>query len=265
MPNLTWRPCWLTGRMHITRAGLTSLKGACHASREYIHLDRSGPRDDRLWCLLDADRDRVLRTVEHPAMVLVHATWDGTALTVRTPEGGEVRAAPEPTGQTVVSDYWGRDAELEIMRSDHSDLLADHLGRGVRLARSTRTGEVVYGGAVTLITTGALADLGETQDARFRSTFTIDAEHDPEPGSELRLGEAVVRIRGPVPRCRVVDVNPDTGLMDTTHLSTLATRPRPSGEIPFGVDADVLVPGTVRLGDAVQELSSGQPASVVPS
>lgn len=251
--------------MHITRLGLTPLKGARHTSLEHLDLDTSGPRGDRAWCLLDADRDRVLRTVENPRMVLVDAAWDGGVLTVRTPDGGEVTASPSPTGQVVVSDYWGRDAELEIMRSGHADLLGAHLGRGVRLVRPVRAGEVVYGGAVTIITTAALNELGESQDARFRSTVTIAADHDPAPGSVLRLGEAVLRVRGAVPRCRVVDINPDSGDLDTRHLDTLAGLSRRQGEIPFGVDADVLVPGRVRSGDTVEVVTPAQPASVVPS
>lgn len=250
--------------MHITRIGLTPLKGARHAELASLHLDRSGPVGDRLFCLVDTDRNRVVRTVENPHIVLVTAEWDGSTLTVRTPEGGEVAASPISTGEQIVSDYWGREAELEVMDSPHAEQLSAHLGRAVRLARSSRAGEVVYGGSVTIVTTGAMADLGETQSERFRSTFTIDAPRDPEPGTELRLGEAVVRIRGEVPRCRVVDINPETGLLDTQHLSTLATQPRATGEVPFGVDADVLVPGWVRSGDGV-EARDRQPASVVPS
>lgn len=246
--------------MHVTRIGLTTLKGARHVGLASLRLDRSGPVGDRLFCIVDVDRNRVVRTVENPSIVLVTAEWDGSTLTVHTPAGGEVTAAPVPTGEHLVSDYWGRDARLEVMASPHADLLSAHLGRDVRLARSARAGEVVYGGSVTIVTTGAMADLGETQSERFRSTFTIEATDDPEPGSDLRLGDAVVRIRGPVPRCRVIDINPETGQLDTTHLHTLATRVRTPGEVPFGVDADVVVPGLVRSGDLVEALP-GTPGS----
>ncbi|WP_223277825.1 MOSC domain-containing protein [Janibacter sp. YB324] len=101
------------------------------------------------------------------------------------------------------------------------------------------------------MTTGALRELGEVQDARFRATLTIAADRDPEPGSLLRLGEAVVRVRGAVPRCRVVDINTETGELDTRHLHTLARRDRPEGEVPFGIDADVVTPGVVRREDPV--------------
>lgn len=242
--------------MHITRVGLTPLKGARHAALTQVQLDHGGPVGDRLWCLVDVDRPRVLRTVENPRMLLVDATWDGSSLSVDTPDAGSATATPEPTGETLVSDYWGRDAQLEIMDSPHAEVLTRHLGRAVRLARVSRAGEVVYGAPVSIVTSGALASLGEDDSARFRATFTISADHDPEPGTLLALGDAVVRVRGAIPRCRVIDICPDSGELDRTHLRTLADRAHPHVGLPFGVDADVVVPGFVRLG---------QPVSVVPS
>lgn len=242
--------------MHVARIGLTPLKGARHAELASLRLETTGPVGDRVFCLVDVDRARVVRTVDHPSMVLVDAAWDGTVLTVRAPEGREVADSPRPTGQLLPLDYWGRDAQLELLESPHAQLLSEYLGRDLRLTRVSRPGEVVYGGSVSLVSTGELAQLSESDSVRFRATFTIDAEHVPEPGTEVRLGDAVVRVRGSIPRCRVIDINPSTGLKDRSHLQTLAAAPRRAGELPFGVDAEVVVPGTVRTGDQV---------SVVPS
>lgn len=242
--------------MHIARIGITPLKGAHHAALPSVQLTSTGPVGDRELCLVDVARGRVLRTVEHPRLVLVEARWDGTILTLRTPDGREVTDAPEATGESLTQDYWGRQARLDLLDSPHSRLLTEHLGHEVRLARVAGPGEVVYGHPVSLVCTGDLETLGEPDSARFRATITLDAPTLPPAGSDLRLGEAVVRIRDRIPRCRVIDINPATGQMDTRHLATLAARPRPVGEIPFGVDAVVVTPGTIRVG---------QPASVVPS
>ncbi|WP_165399604.1 MOSC N-terminal beta barrel domain-containing protein [Janibacter limosus] len=260
---------WLTDRMHVTRIGLTPLKGARHATLERVALGPSGPEGDRVFCLVEADRPHVLRTVDNPRMLLVDAAWDGSTLTVGAPGQGVVSEVPGATGEELVCDYWGRDARLEIMTSRHAQLLGRHLGREVRLARTSRRGEVVYGAPVSIVTTGALASLSEQESARFRATVTIDAERDPDPGTVLAVGGAVVRVRAAIPRCRVIDLDPTTGRLDRTHLATLAGRPRPVGLLPFGVDADVLVPGTVLTGDRVAVTgggwSEGQLASVVPS
>lgn len=237
--------------MHVARIGLTPLKGARHVEQASLELAATGPVGDRLFCLVDVDRARVVRTVDHPALVLVEVRWDGTVLTVRTPGGREVAAPPRPTGQRLALDYWRREARLELLESPHAELLGEYLGRDLRLTRVSHPGEVVYGGPVSLVATGPLAEIGETVSSRFRATVTVDADREPAPGSHLRLGDAVVRIRRPIPRCRVIDVNPDTGEMDRRHLATLASRPRATGEVWFGVDADVVVPGTLRTADEV--------------
>lgn len=236
--------------MHITRIGLAPVKGTRHTELSAVDLTPAGPVGDRLFCLVDIRSGRVVRTVDHPRLTLVDATWDGTVLTIRTPDGREVAAPPEPTGELLALDYWGRGAEVELLGSPHAHLLGEHLGRDVHLAR-VHPGEVVYGSSVSLVTTGEIDALGETDSSRFRATFTIDADRSPTTGTELGLGDAVIRVRAPMPRCRVIDINTTTGEMDRRHLATLVDWPRQTGELWFGVDADVLVPGTVRTGDTV--------------
>jgi len=240
------------GRMHISRIGLTVRKGARHTELPSVRLDRTGPVGDRVFCLVDPQQGRVLRTVAHPRLVLVEASWDGTVLRTTTPEGGEVAAEPRPTGEEVVFDYWGREARLAIQDSPHARQLGEYLGTPVLLGRITAPGMVVYGGSVSLASTGEIAGLGESDSARFRATFTIDSEELPDHGTELAVGEAVVRVRSTLPRCRVIDIDTRTARMDTRHLATLADRPHKAGELPFGRDADVVVPGTVRAGDPVR-------------
>lgn len=237
--------------MHITRIGITPVKGTRHAERSQLRLETPGPVGDRVFCLFDVERDRVLRTVDHPRLVLVDSVWDGTVLTLRTPDGRRLIAPAPPTGEGLTRDYWGRDAQLELLTSPHAALLSEYLGCEVRLARVARPGEVVYGGSVSLVSTGELAELAESDSARFRATITLEADRVPEPGTRLHLGAALVRVRGSIPRCRVIDINPATGRMDRSLLKDLAARPRRTGELGFGVDADVLVPGVVRAGDRV--------------
>jgi hypothetical protein len=52
-----------------------------------------------------------------------------------------------------------------------------------------------------------------------------------------------------VPRCAVVDHHPTTGERDLRLLTEL---PVEDGEPVFGVEADVLTPGTVSTGNAVR-------------
>jgi uncharacterized protein YcbX len=246
--------------VHVSRIGFTPLKGTRHTSVDETTLEPSGPPGDRVFCLVDLEPRRVLRSVENPSLVEVRSSWDGHTLTVVLPDGSTVRGAPyDEPGDALRTDYWGRPAMLRLQAGPHAEALSDHLGRPVRLARAT-PGEVVYGAAVSIVTTAALKELAAragspqlgTQDARFRATFTLDTDGSPgtlSAGTRIALGRATVEVRGPIPRCAVVDRDPVTGQQTAAVLRTLAGYRRRAGEVYFGVDARVIVPGGVRQGD----------------
>jgi uncharacterized protein YcbX len=247
--------------VHVRRIGFTPLKGARHAEHPAVQLDAGGPVGDRTFCLVDPARSRVLRTVENPTLLQASATLDGERLRVDLP-AGTVEGVPDPTGEVLVADYWGREAELELLDGPWSAALSAHLGYDVRLARVTRPGAVVYGGSVTLVTTSSVARLRQwlglaAAPERFRATFLLDTgDLDPHAedgwvGREVALGQAVVRVRGPVPRCAVVDLDPRTGHRDVPVLKALSGYRLSGGDVRFGVDAEVVVPGRVAADDLV--------------
>jgi uncharacterized protein YcbX len=247
--------------VHVTRIGLTPVKGARHAEQASVDLALDGPVGDRVFCLVDPRRRRVLRTVENPSMLRTSATWVDGVLTSRLP-GGTVEAAPVPTGRRLEVDYWGRVAALEVVDGPWAEAYSRHVGHEVLVARASRPGEVVYGASVTLVTTSSLAELGRRAGgavyaAQFRATFTVDTGADPAHvedswvGRRLHLGAAEVEVRGVVPRCAVIDLNPDTGERRSTALKALGGYRHLHGEVAFGVDAVVTQPGRVRSGDRV--------------
>jgi uncharacterized protein len=246
--------------MRIERIGFTPLKGARHVARDRVELSPEGPVGDRVFCLVDPDRGRVLRTVENPTLVRAVARWDSGVLSVDLPSG-TVEGTPTSTGEVVKADYWGRTAAVEVVDGPWAEAFSEHLGRDVVLARTAHPGEVVYGGAVTLVTTASLRLLAEqvgrdVASERFRSTFLLDVEGGPHEedswvGRELRLGEAVVAVRGQVPRCAVVDLDPENGVERQPVLGTLARYRRGRNDVHFGVDAVVVTPGVVSTGDVV--------------
>jgi uncharacterized protein len=251
--------------MRIQRIGFTPLKGGRHVARDRVDLSPEGPVGDRVFCLVDPDRGRVLRTVENPTLVSAVARWDSGVLSVDLPSG-TVEGTPTPTGEVVKADYWGRTAAVEVVDGPWAEAFSEHLGRDVLLARTVHPGEVVYGGAVTVLTTASMGLLcervgREVASERFRSTFVLDVDGEPHEedswvGRELRLGEAVVAVRGPVPRCAVVDLDPENGVGRESVLSTLARYRRVRKDVYFGVDAVVVTPGVVNAGD-VAELERG--------
>lgn len=247
--------------MHVARIGFTPLKGGRHREHPTVELSATGPVGDRELCLVDPVAARCLRTVENPTLVQMLARREGERLTVELPHC-TVAGEPAATGETLTVDYWGRDAVVEVLDGPFADACSQHLGRDVVLARA-RPGDVVYGGSVTLVTTSSLALLGEKAGVpvggeRFRATFHVDTgdlpahAEDAWVGREIALGSARVRVRGVVPRCAVIDLDPETGVRDVDVLRTLAGYRRDQGEVIFGVDAEVTEPGRINAGDQVE-------------
>lgn len=116
-------------------------------------------------------------------------------------------------------------------------------------------------GAVHVVTAGALRRLegqqGQPVDPlRFRPNFVVDLPEDPPLGTVLRLGEVVLRVILPTPRC-VVPALRQPGLDDMSSLlMTLAREYRqPVGDLGsaacFGFYADIEVAGSVAIGARV--------------
>jgi uncharacterized protein YcbX len=81
-------------------------------------------------------------------------------------------------------------------------------------------------------------------------------EEDSWAGRRVRVGEALLEVGGPVPRCATTTRDPSTGVRDFDTLREIAAyRGRRDGhDIDFGVYARVLEPGVARLGDPVEPL-----------
>ena len=244
--------------MHVSRTGFTSLKGARHVGRPFVDLTLDGPVGDRVFCLVDTARGRVVRTAENPTLMQAKATWNDGVLTVSLP-GVVVDGVPGSRGETRTLDYWGRGVELEIVEGPWALALSAFLGYDVVLARAG-VGQVVYGASVSLVTTGSLDELSRrvgarVLDSQLRATFTVhtDAPHieDAWIGRRLVLGKAEIEVRGAIPRCRVIDLDPATGRGRTEGLKALADYRRQGNELVFGVDAVVTTAGRVHVGDDV--------------
>jgi uncharacterized protein YcbX len=245
----------------IRRIGFTALKGGRHTTHDLVDLTPDGPVGDRVFCLVDRAQGRVLRSVENPSLLRACARWQAGVLSVDLP-GRAVTGVPSPSGETLEVDYWGRTATLQRCTGPWAEAYSEYLGYDVVLCRSATAGEVVYGASVTIVTIASMRLLSqrlgrEVDSARFRSTFLVDTGDSPSHiedswvGQRVRVGEATVRVRGVVPRCALIDLNPVTGRNDAPLLRELSGYRLVRGEIGFGVDALVTAAGRVRTGDQV--------------
>ena len=224
-------------------------------------------RGDRRWALITASGSRwlVVRTVNNPAVMTVRARSDHHGgLWLDLPCGPSF-LVPGPDGPTVVADYWGRSTTVRPAPGPWDAALSDLLGHAVRLAAVDRGGGVVYAEPVSLVTTSSLREVsGRTgveavDDERFRSTVVVETPglppfaEDGWVGLRLVVGAVELVVRRRLARCGVIQFEPRTGRRgEADLLRVLAADRTTAAGIVFGVGADVLRPGDIKVGDAVR-------------
>jgi uncharacterized protein len=250
----------------VARLNIAAVRSLGLESREEILLGPNGVAEDRRFYLID-DGDRLVDQLTAGEMVQI-ASWtdpDATVLRLTFPDGrvfeGDVRL-----GGAIETPIHGRTATGHIVDGPWAAPLSAHIGRSVRVVRCDRIGGTRSAHPATLVTDGSLDALGAVLgvgavDARrFRMLVEFDGggphEEDTWVGRRIGLGETVLQISAPVPRCAMTTHDPGTGQRDFDTLRAIKEyRGQVNGkDIMFGVWGEVETPGVIRLGDEVQIL-----------
>ncbi len=235
----------------------------------------TGLERDRWRALVDPATGYVC-TAKHPRLwrrlLQYSAAADGTAVRITTPDGDVLDADDPRLVETLTADLGrpvtmsaARPAGSQVERPDPEAVIA----RGVEAEVEAPTLEISQGNGgdtfvdhspIHLITTATLEHLG-IEALRYRPNLVLsgDVEAFVENswiGRELTVGEVVLRLTLPTPRCAVPtlehgDLGPNKKAL--TPLLTENRREVPGfGVLPCaGAYAEVVRPGTVRVGDAV--------------
>ena len=241
------------------------VKGFPQHDRAELALDTGGIRDDRRFVIVD-DTGRVLYGADLPAFVGARSSWDGAVLALTFADGGRAEAAVEPGERIDARASGGRQVPGVLVPGPFAAALSDRAGRDLRLVHvAVGTGAP---GPVTIIGDGTLRRLqrelgvAELDARRFRMSIELEGldahEEDSWSGRAVQIGQAVLAVGGPVPRCVLTTRHPDTGVRDLDTLrAILAYRPAmATGEPPLGVYATVLEPAVIRVGDTVRLLDA---------
>jgi uncharacterized protein YcbX len=171
-------------------------------------------------------------------------------------------------GEAEQVDIYERTLHARPVLGELSAALSEHCGNPVRLFAAPSDANALDrgpDGAVTLLAVASIERLREEAGAgepvdprRFRMTFGVEGlgphEEDSWMGAEVRVGDVLVRVAGNVGRCALTTRNADTGVVDLKTLHHLAAYRRDvetTEPLPFGVYAEVVRPGRVRVGDPV--------------
>jgi uncharacterized protein len=248
---------------------IAPVKGLALLHPDEVELEANGVSANRRFHLVDG-RNRLVNGKRFGRLVQVRSEYDAGAdrLTLTFPDGSVVSDGIT-LGDEYMTVFYGHPMPGRRVLGPFDEALSEWAGERLRMIRPGWPAGAVdrgRGGAVSLLTTGALERLGEAAGTggpldgrRFRMLFGFDGfpayAEDDWIGREVRVGEAVVIPRGHVGRCLITSQDPDTGVADVDTLEAIRrSRSEVQGTepLPFGVYGDVATPGRVRVGDPVE-------------
>jgi uncharacterized protein YcbX len=251
----------------VGRISISVVKGFRLSHPDQVELGPDGVVENRRFFLVGPDGQR-LRSSATPWPALVRAEYDARAerLRMRFPDGAEVEGEADALAEPIHSTAGTIDVTGRVVEGPWEAPLSALAGHPVRLVRADRACAGLNE-PVTLVSDGSLTRLAEEADRdevdarRFRMLFELTGcephEEDTWDGRLFSIGEAVIRVGGPVDRCAVTTRDPDTGErdLDTLRLVKNYRGQRESdGAVLFGVYARVAQAGLVKVGDPVEPL-----------
>jgi uncharacterized protein YcbX len=248
----------------VATISITPVKALALLHPDEVELTHAGVAGNRRYFLVD-EAGRMVGGTKHGPLVRVRAEAVGDTLTLLFP-GGEAVDGDVRLGDDTTTDFWGRPVAGRTVLGPWADALSDYAGRHLHLVRAVDDDAWDVQPA-TLVSLASCARLGEELGAevdprRFRMLLTLDGcaahEEDSWSGGRVRVGDAVLRIGGPVPRCAVTTQDPETGVRTLDTLAGIrryrGVRESDGKSLDFGVYAEVEQPGRVRVGDPVEPL-----------
>jgi uncharacterized protein len=206
----------------------------------------------------------------HGAMLTVRSAYDAEAnhLSLCFSDGAVIEGRVEPHGAPFRIELWGRPLLVREVAGPWAPAIADLIGVPVRMATTERPGEGNDEYPVSLVSLASVEELRrhegreESVDAaRFRMLIELAGcrphEEDEWLGCDVAIGEAIVRVADHDARCVITTRNPRSGEVDFPTLKVIAGyRGRADGALNFGMYADVVRPGVVRVADRVEPIGA---------
>lgn len=253
----------------VTKLLTTPIKGFLIGQRDSITLNSNGAVGDRDFFVIDSSRE-LLSITRTGSFGSWRAEFDPEASVMRLVSSeGRVLEDAVVNGEAVGIDFWeSHQVPGHIVAGPWSGWLSEIAGQPVDLVRAAEPGGANDETAVTVLAEESVAELGRVTDTesidlrRFRMLINISGvgayEEETWKPAVVRIGSALLRMRGPVPRCNATTRHPETGKKDLKTLGLIAEgrgmQPDEFGEdsLNLGAYADIVEPGVISVGDVVE-------------
>ena len=208
----------------VARISIAPVKGLGLVFPDEVQLDATGVRANRLFHIVDADGRRY-NQLRNGALVQIRPEYDGRRLALHFPDGTTAEGVVAH-GAEITVDFHGRPVSGRLVEGPWAQALSTWANRPLRLIQSDPGAAVDRRrGHVSLVSSASLEELarrgghdGTVDGRRFRMLFELDGcaphEEDGWIKRHVRIGQAMVRLRGDVGRCAITTQNPETGVPD---------------------------------------------------
>jgi len=255
------------------------VKSCAAIAVQSCEVDTRGPRHDRRFMIVGG-REEFVTQREEPRLALIQTAIEDQALVLTAPRlaphMAPLRVALEPAGHAVMATVWRDEVAAIDVGDAAARWLADALGApALRLVFMPDTtlrpvDHAAAHGAVVgfadafpflVISTASLAAVeakapGTGVARRFRPNVVLDglASFEEDAIEGVAIGDVVLRFVKPCARCRVIDVDPERGVLGREPLASLAHHRRRGRQVMFGENAVHEGVGTLRVGDVARVL-----------
>lgn len=263
----------VTAGARVARLSTTPVKGLALHHPDAIMLLRTGAAGDREFFVIDG-RDRLISLWKTGWLARFRAGYDRRSgrMTLTSAEGAVCAGPVRLEAPVIARSYGGRKVAGRVVAGPWNAVLSDAADQPVRLVRAGGPGAAHDEYPVTLLGEESVAELarrcgaGPVDARRFRMLigFSGLAAHveDGWRGQLAGIGQALVRVRGPVPRCAATTRDPGSGARNLPTVRMIKSyrgvQVTESGRgVHFGVYAEVIREGIVRVGDALTVQPAG--------
>jgi uncharacterized protein YcbX len=250
----------------VSKLAIAPVKGLALRHPTEVALGPHGVAQNRRFFLIAADGRHRSGLAYGPLSAII-PDYDAASerLVLQFPDGATVEGdAGAVDGEVHVP--WGgaRVIHARVVSGPFAQALSEYVGTDLRLVRANDDAHPQSYPA-SIVSEASLDELERSadlpsalDDRRFRMLMTLAGceafEEDRWVGSDVRVGEAVVRVGLSTARCATTTRDPATGERDWDALRALKDLRglSPQQTVDLGVYATVVSPGRVAVGDEVR-------------